>query len=167
MPDPRSEQSSDVAQAGSAARGRGLHTGHFWLGLAIFIGVALAYPFYAFRVQQHLSAQVTPPLVQDIPPQAGAMTAAMERQNQIAARDAAGKVVFPEPQAVLVMGTTMVGRARVVMVELGESGLPDARDAICRQAAEQFRESLAGMELTVQRYEAGQAGVDIGKVTCD
>lgn len=150
---------------------RGPWTGYFWMGVAILIAVALAYPFYAHEIQRRLAARDVAAAVKPVTPPAAApvraMTAAEERQAVIAARDAAAPVPAESQQGVRVMGTTFAGKNRAVIVQMGQASLAESKTSLCTQAANLFREDLSGVRLSVQRDRGTQPAEEAGTVTCD
>ena len=146
--------------------------GRFWIGLAVFIGVALAYPFYSYEVQQRLVARdVSTALVPAVAPAPagpdGALSAAEQRQASIAARKAAEAPPEAQQKSVAVLGTTVAGGKRVVIVDLAGFSVAEGRAEICKQAAALYREPLAGASLRVQRHRGDSPAVDAGSVVCD
>jgi hypothetical protein len=175
MTEPRIEGSlrdTNQRAPAHAAPSTGVSAGLFWFGLAVFIGVALAYPFYSYQVQRRLAARdvsaALVPAVVPVPAEPDApLTAAEERQAKIAAYRAAEAQPEVQQSTIAVLGTTMVGGKRVVIAELGGFSLAEARPLICQQAAALYRESLAGESLRVQRHRGSEPAVDAGKVVCD
>lgn len=143
---------------------------HFWLGVAIFIAVALAYPFYSYHVQSQLMAREIASALTDASTQMDGMVRQAQRDSreiamQAAARAAAQSAARRQGDVDLA-GTTMVGGTRIVIVRLGQASLNEARASICRQAAASFNQQLAGERLRVQRHRGSRPAVDIGTVTC-
>ncbi|MFY2764647.1 hypothetical protein [Arenimonas sp. MALMAid1274] len=141
--------------------------GNFWLGVAIFLGVALVYPFYSHEVQSRLAARDVEAAVSEFTGQMDTMADDAQRQLQLAARDAAAQAAANRQRAVVVLGSTTVGGDRVVIVHLGQATMAEAQPSICRQAATQFGNSLSGEILRVQRHRGSRPAVDAGTIRCD
>jgi hypothetical protein len=142
-------------------------TSHFWTGVAIFVGVALIHPFYSYQVQTRLAARDINAVVGEFSNQMNQMGEKAQRQVQESARESAAAALQRRQQGVRLMGTTSVGGNRVVIVDLGQATLGEAKATLCRQAAASFREPLAGERLRVQRHRGRQPAVDVGRITCD
>ena len=143
---------------------------HFWLGVAIFIAVALAYPFYSYHVQSQLMAREIASALTDASTQMDGMGRQAQRDSReiaMQAAHAAAQSAATRQGDVEVAGTTMVGGTRIVIVRLGQASLNEARANICRQAAASFDQPLAGERLRVQRHRGSRPAVDIGTVTCN
>jgi hypothetical protein len=174
MTDPRIEGSLGDLNFRSSLRSapsRREPSGNFWTGVAIFIGVALVYPFYSYKVQSQLLARELTVGMEALTGEVDAMEREAGRQavaasNAYAAQSAA-QAAAGRQRGVVVAGTTRVGRTRVVIVQLGQSGLSEAQPSICRQAAALFGERLSGERLRVQRHRGSQPALDVGTVVCD
>ena len=173
MTDPRHERTPGemLASPGPSSASRPGASRHFWVGVVIFVVVAAAYPFYAHHVNARLAARdaaaFAPPVEPSANPPPVKMTAAEERQAAIEASKAAAPVSVALPAGVTVVGTTLVGRKRTVIADLAGMSLDEAKGALCKQAAAQFRQSMSGENLTVQRYRDNDTPEDLGAVVCD
>jgi hypothetical protein len=172
MTEPRIEGSLRDSIHRAPASAPGGSAGRFWIGVAVFVGVALVYPFYSHEVERRLVARdVSAALVPTVvPAPAGAadgLSAAEQRQAAIAANRAAESMAESPDRGVAVLGTTMVGGKRTVIADLGGFSLAEARPLVCKQSAALFRESLAGVTLRVQRHRGTAPAVDAGSVVCD
>ncbi|MCX7032419.1 MAG: hypothetical protein NT046_00380 [Arenimonas sp.] len=139
----------------------------FWLGVAIFIGVALVHPFYAYQVQSRLAERELSDALTEAGAELGAYALQAQRQSREAVAQSAARAVSQRQSAVTVAGTTVVGETRIVIVHLGQATLREAKASICRQAAYQFKEPLAGERLRVQRHRGSLPAVDAGTIICD
>ena len=162
MTDPRNEGSPSP---------RGGSRGRFWIGVAVFLGVALAHPFYAYQVQKRLAARdaaaAFAPAREPTSTVASELTAAEQRQAFIAAQQAAQSTPVPAPKGAVVYGSTVVGKQKVVIADLGKSSLAEATPSLCQQAAALERVSVAGERVRVQRYRGAEPAEDIGEIVCE
>ncbi len=137
----------------------------FAIGVAVFLGTALAYPWYAGRVDDHLAAQRSAA--------AEALQTQSQADQRLAApadyedvnRSAALREQTRRQASVQVKGTSG-SSPPMALVDLGEATLAEARGTICRQAEMSLGASLAGSALRVQRYRDSQPALDIGQVRC-
>lgn len=142
-------------------------TSHFWTGVAIFVGVALIHPFYSYQVQTRLAARDINAAVNEFSDQMSQIGDQAQRRTEETTRESAAAALQRRQAGVRLMGTTLVGGSRVVIVDLGQATLGEGKFALCRQAAASFRESMAGEQLRVQRHRGRQPAVDVGSVVCD
>ena len=140
---------------------------NFWPGVAVFVGVALAYPFYSYHVHAQLAARDVSAAMTELTGQVDAMAAEAGRQAVMASNRASAQAAAGRQRGIVVAGTTVVGGTRVVIVQLGQAGVAEASAIICRQAAARFGEQLSGERLRVQRYRGSQPAVDAGTIVCD
>lgn len=140
---------------------------HFWIGVVIFLLVALVYPFYSYQVQTRLAARDVAVALNQFNDQMGELANDARRQSEAASRASAAQVLAGRLRGVKVAGTTMVGGNRIVIVDLGQASLAEATDIICRQAAARYREPLSGQRLRVQRHRGRQPAVDAGTIVCN
>lgn len=143
------------------------NSGNFWTGVAIFIGVALVYPFYSYKVHAQLAARDVSVALTEFTGQMDAMAADSQRQARLHARESAARASAQRQRGVVLSGTTRVGSDRVVIVQLGQAQLAESAATICRQAARSFGEPLSGERLRVQRHRGSQPAVDAGTIICD
>lgn len=138
----------------------------FWLGTAIFLGVAAIYPFYSYHVQTRLAARDVAAAVDEFTKELGDMADEADREQQAAVQRRSAQAREQRQRGVSLAGTTTVGGRRIAIVNLGSASLAEAEVTICRQASRQFGESLAGKQLRVQRHRGRQPSVDAGMITC-
>lgn len=170
MTEPRIESSlADLKfRGGSVNRTRSESSAHhFWTGVAIFLGVALAYPFYSYRVHDYLVSRDVEKALVDFTADMNAVAEDARRESQAAAGRAAARAAEERMRGVMVAGTTIIAGNRIVIVSLGQASLPEAKAVICQQAAVRFREPLAGERLRIQQHRGSQPALDIGTITCD
>lgn len=169
MPDPRIDSFSEVefrSRATNAAP-RGAGPDRFWVGVGIFLLVAMAYPFYSYAVHSYLVAR-------ELRAAAALAGAEMERFNANLRREAAesqrvaaAEALRTRQRGVSVAGTSIIGGKRIVIVNLGQASLAEAKATVCAQAERYFREPLAGEELHIQRHRGKQPAIDAGTIICD
>ena len=138
----------------------------FWVGVAIFLVVAAVYPFYSYHVQTRLAAAELAAAVGELTNELGEKAEEAKREMQANQARQQARSLEQRRRAVSLAGTTTVGGQRVAIVSFGASNLAESRDLVCRQAARQFREDLAGKKLRVQRHRGRQPAVDEGTITC-
>lgn len=138
----------------------------FWIGLGVFLAVALLYPWYAYWVQTRLFAHEVSQAMQD----AGAVF----EQQEAARRAGIGRVSSPRRQTapppyempVRTMGAVRTRSGPMVIVDLGGRSLEDARPTICAHAARWLRTPVEGQVLRVQRYRADRPPISVREVRC-
>lgn len=138
----------------------------FVIGLAIFVFVALAYPWYSYWVQTRLFAH-------ELREAAATMDSQMKRElgkagshmQQQAAQTRAA-VARRRAGGIRVMGAMATSSGPVVIVDLGEAGLAEGAPAICRQATGWLGRSTSGQRLRVQAYRGRSPAEDVGSVDC-
>src|SRR5690606_13648913 len=84
--------------------------------------------------------------------------AAQARHQQTARRQRVAKV--------RVLGAIPSRKGPIVIVELGQTSLSEATDAICREAGGMLGMAVTGASLRVQRYRGSQPALNIGTVHC-
>ena len=137
-----------------------------WIVVAIFLAVALAYPWYSYQVNAFLLAwdmevaareiaRVTEENLRDLQTQA-ALSADASRSEQRRRRIGSVKV----------KGLSDGPYGPVVIVEMGDASLEESQGTICRQASFWLKKKLSDTTLRVQRYRMNQPALDLGIVTC-
>ena len=137
-----------------------------WIVVAIFLAVALAYPWYSYQVNAFLHARdmefavreiarVTEENLRDLRTQA-ALSADASRREQRRRRI----------ENVRVKGLSDGPHGPVVIVEMGDASLEESQGTICRQASFWLKKKLSDTTLRVQRYRMNQPALDLGIVTC-
>jgi hypothetical protein len=149
----------------------------FWIGMIVFVFVALAYPWYSYRITEYLVMRDLQAAGEALGRQLKASTskarqeldASNERMRERAEAEAARRQAAADLariQAVRVVGTFPTKNGPVAIVNLGQVGLPEASTIICRQAGELFDSPLAGQVLRVQQYRGNQPAMDVGSIRC-
>lgn len=139
----------------------------FAIGVAVFLLVALLYPFYDYWVQSRLAArdaaramrEMTDSLEHEID-QAGRRTA--RRAQAASAPGGAASAVRP----LRVMGAVRTRSGPMVIVDLGDRSVGEAGPAICAQAARWLDGDTRGMALRVQRYRGREPSTNASEVRC-
>ncbi|HEY9146056.1 MAG TPA: hypothetical protein VIN36_05170 [Thiobacillus sp.] len=167
MAEPRLEGPlADLKFRERAASAAPVSRDRFWLGTAIFLGVAAIYPFYSYHVHTRLAARDVSAAVGEFTRELDEMADEADREQRAAAQRRADQALAQRQRGVSLAGTTIVGGRRIAIVSLGSATLAEAEGTICRQASRQFGESLAGQQLRVQRHRGSQPAVDAGTITC-
>jgi hypothetical protein len=122
----------------------------FALGAAIFLLVALAYPWYSYWVQTHLLASDVEAGLEDFGKAMQQETAAASAQSASDAQGARERAEQQRVGAVRVIGISE-GSPPLVVVDLGQSNLLEADITVCRQAARWLHRSTSGQVIRVQR----------------
>lgn len=139
----------------------------FWLGVSIFLLVALVYPWYSYWVVTHLLARDAEAAVAELDSQ---MKVAQQRAQQVAAEQQAAAQERQRRSyaaAVRVMGISPSGDRPTVLVDFGRSNVVDAGDVICVQAARWLHRDLSGQVITLQRYRGDQPAMSAGDLACE
>ena len=170
MTDPRmSSDFSDITfrdRMRAAPKSRDV-TGLFWIGVAIFIGVAAAYPFYSYAVQTRLLARDVGKAVAEVERQTGALVEDFNRETAAATQRSAEAQKANRLRRVSLAGSTVVNGQRVVIVDLGQASFDEAKPTICRLAARRFGASFADERLCVQLHRGRAPAVEAGVIRCD
>ncbi len=146
----------------------------FWLGFIFFVIVALAYPWYEYQVNKWLLAKDLEVVTEELSEQADAAQRKLSAQMRNAQEQSRlAQVQMREQQQrrrlakIKVMGTSGTGARLVMIVEMGNTDLPEAHDTICRQARVLFGHDFGGQPLRIQKYRGNQPAVDIGSINCE
>lgn len=138
----------------------------FVTGVAIFIGVALVYPWYSFMVHAKMTAWML---------EAGAreLTAQVQAEVRESAEELqAQQVIRAESnqrerlRRVSLAGTSTVQGQRLVIVSLGSANLSEATPTVCRLAERRFKVSLSGERLRVQVLQGSRPAYEAGGIVC-
>lgn len=138
----------------------------FWIAVAIFFTVALAYPWYSYRVNAFLLtrdleaagrefARISDENLREVQKQAAQSSEASKREQQ-----------RRRIASVKIMGVSDGPNGQVVIVDMGSASLDEAQLTICRQASTWLKSDVIGTMLTVQRYRMNQPVLDLGVVRC-
>lgn len=134
--------------------------------LLVFVVVALAWPWYAWFVQDYLDRRVMAAASSQFAAELGEQTRQMQRAQAHARRSRQAEARARRLGAVQVAGVSDDGAEPVVIVRLGESNPDEARAAICRQTADWLRRPTAGTRLRIQRHNGDQPAIDAGTLRC-
>lgn len=161
-------------------RHRRMHSGEadpaqtrFVTRLAVFIAVALIYPWYSYRVQSYLVARdldvPVEQFVDEIEAASEEVLAEIARREQAAVRQAQVRRQSEGRQrtaGVRVMGITDGRNGLVVVVDLGQASIGQAAAQICSQTERSVGRRLDGAAIRLQRYRGSQPALDAGKIRC-
>ena len=137
----------------------------FVLGVAIFLAVALAYPWYSYKVQAYLLARDLEAGVREFAQAADkelrqANAAAAQQHRQRSASSLASRVA-----RVRVTGISE-GNPPLAVVDLCDAGVFEAGDTICRQTELWLQRPLAGTVIRVQRFKSRGTLAPIEQLAC-
>ena len=138
----------------------------FWIGVGLFLLVALLYPWYSYWVNARLLTLDLKAAGQEFERQLKA--SAEQARQQAAATDVRRQSISRQQRiaAVRVVGAVPSSTGPIVIVRLGQASLSEATPTICRQAEGMLGMSLGGERLRVQRHRGGQATEPAGAVRC-
>ena len=138
----------------------------FAIGVAVFLVVALAYPWYSYWVQSHLLARDIEVATESLGAQVNAGVEEVARQSaEAAARQSAARDQRRRASA-RVVGATMTRGKPVVIVDLGQTTIGESRAVICRSAAGWLGQSVSGKAVHVQRYRGRLPAISSGDIRC-
>lgn len=169
MPEPRIDSLADIQFRSRAMPAvlRPDRPDRFWVGVGIFLLVAMAYPFYSYAVHSYLVAREFREAAARADAEMERFNANLRREAAESQRVAAAEALRTRQRGVSVAGTSIIGGKRVVIVNLGQASLAEAKATVCAQAERYFREPLAGEELHIQRHRGKQPAIDAGTIICD
>jgi len=148
----------------------------FWLGITLAAIGALIFPWYAYWVDSFLLQRDLQAAASAFKQQAEASSQQME--DRLAAEQAQSQADAARMRAqseayaqnnrialVRVLGASS-GEPPIIQVQLGNAGIEEARDTICRQAPYWLRHCVSGMTLRVHRARGSEPALDAGVVRC-
>jgi hypothetical protein len=138
----------------------------FGTAVVVFVAVALAWPWYAWFVQDYLDRRMMTAAAAQLDAQLGEQTRQMQRAQSQARRSRLAEERARRIAAIQVAGVSDNGAEPVVIVRLGESNPEEARAAICGQAEHWLRRPTAGTRLRIQRHNGDQPAIDAGTLQC-
>ena len=145
----------------------------FAIGVAIFLAVALAYPWYSYWVSTYLLGRdlkaATTQFQAESDKADAQLSASMARTRESNAADAQAAAEYEQRRqvaAVRVLGVSTGGAKPLVLVNLGNASLTDADEEVCRQASSWMRRELSGVTIRIHRFRGNQPAVDAGEVVC-
>jgi hypothetical protein len=138
----------------------------FWIAIAVFLSVAIAYPWYSYRVNSYLLSREMEAAAREMARIADETLKEAQREGAEAAerfkRDQQRKRIAN----VRIRGVSDGPKGPVVIVDLGTASPVESDQAICRQATAWLKANLSGTTLNVQRYRINQPALDAGVVVC-
>lgn len=138
----------------------------FAIGLAVFIGVALVYPWYSYWVQSRLLGRELQESARQLEDQTRDELREFNAQMQQSAQRREAAARRHRIDAVQLVGASMSGATPVVVVKLGTASVVESSPVICRQAASWLGRSTTGMRLRVQAHRGNAPAVDVGVISC-
>lgn len=136
-------------------------------GASIFLGTALLYPWYSYKVSSYLAAREMEVAFEAVNAELKKVGDATQRQLEVNASAAAAASLQQRIASVSVRGTSVVQGRRVVVVTLGTASLAEAQGTICSQAERSFRQPLSGERLRIQVSNGNRPARDAGTLVCD
>lgn len=137
----------------------------FALGIAIFLAVALAYPWYSYWVQTHLLARDIEQGVEEFSEAMGHEARQVAAQMDNARRESAQEAKDRRIASVRVTGISD-GRPPLAIVELGPSNFYEATETICIQTSRWLRRPVSGSMIRVQNFKARGSTPPIQQLVC-
>lgn len=138
----------------------------FGTGVLVLLVLVLAWPWYAWFVEDLLDRR-------RLALEAALLDAALAEQaeqarqaSEQARRSRLARERERRIAAVQVAGVSDAPDAPVVIARLGEASLDEAREALCRQAADWLRRPTSGSRLRIQRHNGGRPATDAGTLDC-
>lgn len=145
----------------------------FVIGLAVFVVVALLYPWYSYHVQAYLLARDLEAGLQQLNAEldgvADEMKADTARRQQASAQQAQARRDEQTRQrqaGVRVMGVNDGRSGPVVVVNFGQAGVAESAIQICSQAEHFLGRKLDGVPIRLQRYRGSQPALSAGQIRC-
>ncbi len=138
----------------------------FWIGLSVFLMVALAYPWYSYWV----NAQLLSRSFQEAADSFGRELNVAARQTRQARAVSTAQTQEYEREShianVRVVGVSRNRAGPVAIVRLGNAGLAESTLTICRQSEVMLGDTLDGQSLRVQRHRGSQPAISVGNIRC-
>ena len=138
----------------------------FVIGLAVFIAVALLYPWYSYWVQTHLLARDVKQATEALDSQLRHEIRGISEQVQQAAVRNQVATSGRRARGVRVMGAMATSSRPVVIVDMAEVTLAEGTAGICAQAPGWLGRPVSGVTLRVQRYRGRAPAESVGSVMC-
>lgn len=140
--------------------------GRLTLAVIVFVAVALAYPWYSYWVHAHLLNRDMQAAAAELDKQARALESAASSQWQTLSAPPDFPVVHAVSKPIRLMGISEGTSGAVLVAELADSSLADARDSLCSQASRWSGRSSSGRAFRVQRYRGNAPAVHVGSIQC-
>lgn len=165
------------AKSGGAGSGDDNAESRFWIGVLLFLAVALAFPWYSYWVNAFLltrdleaaRAEFARSMEKAEEDMSRQLEAADQRARQQAAANAARREAVARQGRVArvqVVGAIPSRSGPIAIVRLERATLSEAIPAICRDAGAMLGRSLAGESLQVQRHRGNDPALTIGEIRC-
>ncbi|MGQ4659542.1 hypothetical protein [Lysobacter sp. F6437] len=138
----------------------------FVIGIAIFLTVALAYPWYSYWVSARITAYGLQVMAEQLGQELKQSESEARRQRVASTQAQAAAENRRQVAAVRVVGATRTRNGPVVIVRLGDATTGEARGRICVQAEALLKESLDGESVRVQMHRGNQPALDAGRIRC-
>jgi hypothetical protein len=138
----------------------------FGAKVVIFLSVALAYPWYAYKVDSYLLSRELEAAAREMARIADENLKDAQREGAEAAERFKRDQQRRRIAKVRIRGVSDGPNGPVVIVDLGTASPVESDQAICRQATAWLKADLSGTTLNVQRYRINQPALDAGVVVC-
>lgn len=138
----------------------------FIAGAVLFVLVALAYPWYSYWVNSHLLARDMRAAAVELDKQTRQFESELSAQMQPRPSVRHSTPTRAATAEVRVMGVSEGTNGVVLLAELGDRSLADAREALCFQASRWIRRSADGRTFRVQRYRGNAPARHAGSIRC-
>jgi len=139
--------------------------GRFSIAVAIFLAVALVYPWYSYWVQTHLLARDLENGLKEFSTSVERDTREFDSRMAQQSRDSAESDQRRRIAAVHVTGVSD-GQPPLAVVDLGRSNFMEADETICRQTAMWLHRSVSGSVIRVQRLKSYGSATVIEEMAC-
>jgi hypothetical protein len=132
----------------------------------LFVVVALAYPWYSYWVHSRLLARDMREVAGEFDKQARQLETAVSTRLQTLPPPHSYAPTRTASAPIRVMGVSEGTSGAVLVAQLGNSSLADARDSLCFQASRWTRRSTDGRTFRVQRYRGNAPATHAGSIRC-
>lgn len=153
-------------RAAGGSRGSEQTDARFTVAAIVFVAVALAYPWYSYWVHAHLLGRDMQAAAVELNKQARALENAASDQWRTLSAPPDFPVARAVSKPIRLMGISESTSGAVLIAELGDSSLADARDSLCFQASRWAGRSSSGRAFRVQRYRGNAPAVHAGSIQC-
>lgn len=138
----------------------------FGIGIAVFLAVALVYPWYDYAVSAYLLKRDLEEAAVEIAKAGEEGLRDMRKQTAQAAEASRREEQRRRVGKVRIKGVSDGPTGHVVIVDLGAASVLESEKTICRQTEAWLRRNLADTTLVVQRYRGNAPAIDAGVVVC-
>lgn len=136
------------------------------IAITVFLGVALIYPWYEYKVDAYLTARDFEAASLEFDRVTEELEQQWANQDARAAESRRSEQQRLRVSRVAVKGVTDGAAGLVVVVDLGSASLAESSSAICRQASVLLKQDLTERSIKVRRYRNNQPALDAGVVNC-